>query len=97
VAHELNNPLASVMGFAQILQKADVPHEVGRRLAIIHSEAQRCQRVVQNLLSFARKHKPERSPVDLNSALGSVLALLAYQLRVDGISVATALDRDVPS
>jgi two-component system NtrC family sensor kinase len=62
VAHELNNPLASVMGFAQLLQNAQVPPDVARKLGIIHSESQRCQRVVQNLLSFARKHKPERQP-----------------------------------
>jgi two-component system NtrC family sensor kinase len=96
VAHELNNPLASVMGFAQLLQGAKVPEDVGRKLAIIHAEAQRCQRVVQNLLSFARKHKPERSPVDLNAALSSVLSLLAYQLRVDGIKVTTGFDRRIP-
>ena len=96
VAHELNNPLASVMGYAQLLQSAKVPEEIGRKLATIYSEAQRCQRVVQNLLSFARKHKPERSPVDLNAVLGSVLALLAYQLRVDGIAVTTSLDRRIP-
>jgi two-component system NtrC family sensor kinase len=69
---------------------------VKRKLKIIHSESQRCQRVVQNLLSFARKHRPEKSLVDVNAILGSVLSLLSYQLRVDGIEVRTALDPGVP-
>ena len=96
VAHELNNPLASVMGFAQLLQSARVREDVRRKLQIVYSEAQRCQRVVQNLLSFARKHQPEQRLVDLNGALGSVLSLLSYQLRVDAIEVRTELDPQLP-
>ena len=96
VAHELNNPLASVMGYAQILQRARVRPEVLKKLQIIQAESQRCQRIVQNLLGFARKHKPGKQPLDLNAVLNSVLGLVSYQLRVDGIEVATTLDPDVP-
>ncbi len=96
VAHELNNPLASVMGFAQLLQDARVGEDVKRKLGLIYSESQRCQRVVQNLLSFARKHRPEKRLLDLNSALQSVLQLLSYQLRVDGVEVRASLDPQLP-
>lgn len=96
VAHELNNPLAAVMGFAQLLQGARVRDDVRRKLAMVYSEAQRCQRVVQNLLTFARKHKPERRLVDVGSALDSVIALLTYQLRVDGVKVRTSFSPTAP-
>jgi two-component system NtrC family sensor kinase len=97
VAHELNNPLASVMGYAQILQRARVRPEVLKKLQIIQAESQRCQRIVQNLLGFARKHRPGKQPLDLNAVLNSVLGLVSYQLRVDGIEVVTALDPGVPA
>jgi PAS domain-containing protein len=69
VAHELNNPLASVMGYAQLLQSSRVRPEVKRRLETIASEAQRCQTIVRNLLSFARKHRPERRALSVNEAV----------------------------
>lgn len=96
VAHELNNPLASVMGYAQVLRGADVSEEVRRKLHVIQTESQRCQRIVQDLLSFARKHRPEKRPMDVNAVLSSILSLLGYQLRVEGVTIRTRLDPMVP-
>ncbi len=96
IAHELNNPLASVIGFSQLLQSAKTRPEVARKLGIILAEAQRCQKIVQNLLSFARSHAPERQPVSLNEVVTSVLALVAYPMRTDGIEVRTELADDLP-
>jgi len=90
-AHELNNPLASIMGYAQLLGERPLEGDVHRKVAAINSEASRCQRIVENLLRFARKQAPERRPVDLNSVIGAVVQLLGYQLQVDGI----ALDVDL--
>ena len=97
IAHELNNPLAAVLGYAQLLSRAGLDPQVTARLELIHQEARRCQRIVQNLLSFARRHEPEQRPLSLNEVVGSVLSLMEYQLRSEGIRVETELDVHVPS
>jgi two-component system NtrC family sensor kinase len=97
VAHELNNPLASIMGYAQLLEQSGVPKETQRKVGAINSEASRCHRIVQNLLRFARKQAPERRPVDLNSVVGSVVQLLGYQLQSDNIALDVDLDREMRS
>ncbi|HZE88675.1 MAG TPA: ATP-binding protein, partial [Verrucomicrobiae bacterium] len=94
-AHELNNPLASITGFAQLLAERDLVADVQKKIAAINSEAKRCHRIVENLLRFARKQPSERRPVDINSVLGSVLQLMGYQLQSDGIIVDVDLDRNM--
>ena len=97
VAHELNNPLASILGYAQLVAaKTDDPG-IARRLGVLHREAERCRRIVENLLSFARRRDPERRPLSLNEVVRSVLGLMGYQLRVNGIEVRTELDPDLPA
>jgi two-component system NtrC family sensor kinase len=96
-AHELNNPLASIMGYAQLLAERDLVHDVQKKVAAINNEASRCHRIVDNLLRFARKQGSERRPVDLNSVVGSVLQLMGYQLQSDGIIVDVDLDRNMRS
>lgn len=96
VAHELNNPLTSVLGFSEMARSTPPGDKLTRRLTVIHEEAIRCQRIVQNLLRFARRHQPERRPLSLNEAVESSVALLAYQLRVEGIRIDTELDARVP-
>ncbi len=96
VAHELNNPLASIMGNAQLLDMKDgIAEDVRKKVATISSEADRCHRIMQNLLRFARKQAPERRPVDLNSVVGSVVQLLGYQLQADNIALDVDLDREM--
>jgi signal transduction histidine kinase len=97
IAHELNNPLASVLGYAQLVKSVTTDDKLARRLGMIHDESRRCQRIVQNLLSFARRHEPERKPLSLNEVAGSVLHLVGYQLRVAAIEVKTELDPDLPA
>jgi len=97
IAHELNNPLASVLGYAQLVKSATTDEKLSRRLGMIHDESRRCQRIVQNLLSFARRHEPERKPLSLNEVAGSVLHLVGYQLRVDNIEIETDFDPELPA
>ncbi|MGQ9630148.1 MAG: histidine kinase dimerization/phospho-acceptor domain-containing protein [bacterium] len=67
VAHELNNPLTGVIGYAQLLMMdPDVTGRVREDVERINFEANRARKIVQNLLGFARQHKPERKPMDLN-------------------------------
>src|SRR6202008_763931 len=97
VAHELNNPLTAILGYSQLLTSSG---EVGP-LALGYSEklykqALRTHRSVQNLLSFARQHKPERVPVQLNAILEDTLALRDYDLRMSQIHVHLDIASDLP-
>jgi signal transduction histidine kinase len=96
VAHELNNPLAAVVGFSEMLKDNDVDTKNRRYLDMIYKSAQRCQKIVQALLSFARRHQPERKPMSVNSMVEAVLEMLNYQLRTSNIEVVTQLSPSLP-
>jgi len=96
VAHELNNPLTSVVGFSELLQgMPDDPrnHEFLDKIA---KSAHRCHKIVQSLLGFARQHAPERKPVDLATSMDEVLEIMAYDLRTSTIRVVREFAPDVP-
>jgi two-component system NtrC family sensor kinase len=69
IAHELNNPLTSVIGFSELLLGKDMPDDVKEDLRTINKEAQRTAGVVRNLLTFARKHPEKKQLVDINSVM----------------------------
>src|SRR6185437_8648953 len=81
VAHELNNPLTSVMGFSELLQKVEIEPQHKKHLEMIHKSALRCQKIVQALLGFARRSAPERKAVCVNKLIEASLEILQYQLR----------------
>lgn len=97
VAHELNNPLAAVMGFAELLRDAGVDSQYKRQLDLIYKAAHRCHKIVQSLLSFARRHAAERKPVCANELVEAVLEIVAYPLRTSNIELVLALDPQLPS
>ncbi|MBI5380094.1 MAG: response regulator [Nitrospirae bacterium] len=87
-AHELNNPLTTVVGFAELaMEKKECPEEVRRDLSRISEGALRAAHIVRNLLTFARTQDSQKRPVGLNGILESVLDLVAYQLRVNNITL----------
>ncbi len=97
IAHELNNPLTGVMGYSQLLQlRKDIDERAKDSLSKINNLALRCQRIVQNLLSFARKQKPERTPCDINDILESTVELRSYELQVNNIEIVRHLNRHLP-
>jgi len=97
VAHELNNPLTGVIGYSQLLLGQDADEKTRRGLEKVYAEARRCHRIVQNLLTFARKHTPEKKSISINDILEATIELRSYQLRVDNISVEMLLSKDLPS
>jgi len=97
VAHELNNPLASILGYTQLLGAQSSDEQTSKKLNVLMQEAQRCRKIVHNLLSFARRREPEQISLSLNEVIESVLALMRYQLRVDGVEVQAELSRDLPA
>jgi len=96
VTHELNNPLTSVIGFAELLQQSQVSEKQRRFLDLIMNSAQRCHKIVQSLLSFARQHKPERKPVKLHELMVAAVDILQYQMRTSNIQVVTEFDPCLP-
>ncbi len=97
VAHELNNPLAGISAFAQLLlTEKRFPPDQRTAAEMIYAEARRASRIVQNLLTFARQHKPERAPTSVNQVLDDTLELRGYELRVRGIEVARDYDEELP-
>lgn len=96
VAHELNNPLTSVIGFSELLKRSDQDPQHQRHLELIFKSALRCQKIVQNLLSFARRHKPERKLASVNTLVEGAVEFLQYQMRTSNIEVALQLDPHLP-
>ena len=97
VAHELNNPLASVMAFSQLVL-GSATDDAGREDALrtIHAEAKRAAKIVSNLLTFARQHPPQRATTLVNDVITSVLEMRRYALAVHGIELDEQLDASLP-
>ncbi|MBI4282337.1 MAG: PAS domain S-box protein [Chloroflexi bacterium] len=97
VAHELNNPLTGVWGITELVLRRDLDNTVREDVELIHNEAARAVRIVQNLLSFARARRPERSHGSINEALEKTLELRAYGMGVSGIDLERDLQPDLPN
>src|SRR5258708_7850313 len=97
VAHEVNNPLTAILGFADLLMdNKELPDSARKDLRVILQEAQRTKQIVQNLLSFARQMPPQRKPVQLNAILKRTIQLRAYDFHSRGVSVTERYDEDLP-
>src|ERR1700680_1857627 len=97
VAHEVNNPLTAILGFADLMmENPALPESARKDLRVILQEAQRTKQIVQNLLSFARQMPPQRKPVELNSILRRTLQLRAYDFQSHGVEVIEQFDQDLP-
>jgi two-component system NtrC family sensor kinase len=97
VAHEVNNPLTAILGFADLmLEQNDVPDSAKKDLAVIVQEAQRTRQIVQNLLSFARQTPAERKPMDINGILQRTLKLRAYDFSSHGMEIVEAFSKSLP-
>jgi CheY-like chemotaxis protein len=97
VAHELNNPLAGVMAFAELLRAMpSMPAEARESVDTIHREAQRAAKIVRHLLTFARQQPAERIAADLNAIVSDTLALRQYALRSLEIELDVSLAPSLP-
>jgi PAS domain S-box-containing protein len=97
VAHEVNNPLTAILGFADLLlQNPDLPENARKDLRVILQEAQRTRQIVQNLLSFARQMPPQRNAVQLNQILRRTVQLRSYDFHSHGVEVIEHLDEGLP-
>jgi two-component system NtrC family sensor kinase len=98
VAHELNNPLAIVLGRAALLEDKTGPHPgLQADAQRIREAAERCGRIVRTFLNMARQRPGERAPVQLNDLVRAAAEVLGYTLRSHGIRLTLALDEALPS
>lgn len=98
VAHELNNPLAGVLAFSQLLLAS--PALTGEQRAAtetIHQEGKRAAKIVTNLLTFARQHPPERTLTDLNQVVQDTLELRRYAMQLEHVEIVADLDERLPT
>lgn len=97
VAHELNNPLAAVLGFAELCHDDSIGREdLQRNLEIIEREASRTAHIVENLLNFSRQRPNRRGTTDIHELLERCFALLAYNFRSNNVTVRRTYCRDLP-
>jgi len=97
VAHELNNPLTAILGYAQLLESEGLGERAADFVGKLFKQAQRTHRVVQNLLSFARQRKPQKQQVDIPKVLDETLALRDYDLKVNNVHVERDIESGLPA
>jgi signal transduction histidine kinase len=96
VAHEINNPLTSVIGYLELIMGGNVPDRMKEDIAIAHHEAMRAAEVVGGLLAFARKHAPEKKLTNINGVIATVLRLRNYEQKVHNVKVKTVFIGELP-
>ena len=97
VAHELNNPLSVVVGQALLLEETATDPKIAERAAKIGSAADRCSRIVRAFLAMARQQPSERSAVNVNDVIESMLEVIGYSLKTGGVEVKLSLAKDLPT
>ena len=96
VAHELNNPLATILSWTERLSQKSLDDDVRRGVDVILGEADRAARIVRNLLTFARKRQSTRAMIDVNQVVEETLALRAHEQQLINIEVVTSLASSLP-
>ena len=97
VAHEINNPLTGILGYTELLKMKVKDQTITKELDKIYMAAERCKRIVENLLTFSRQRPPERTFVDINDLIESALELRIYWLRSNNIEVIREYANDLPA
>ncbi len=96
VAHELNNPLCAVLGYAQLLQQESLDGKLRKGIEVIVREAGRAAKIINDLLRVSRREKPEKRPLGLSGVLLKTLERKAYDLKSSRVEVVTRLEPDLP-
>lgn len=96
IAHDINNPLAAIIGFADLLQVERSPDKLSRYARIISSQAERARKLVENLVMHTRQRPPQLRPMDVNAIVRAVVASREVQLDVEGIRLVQGLATTLP-
>jgi PAS domain S-box-containing protein len=96
-AHELNNPLTSILGMCELLQEGEAPDSVRKQMVILQQQSRRAAEIVQNLMYFSRPPAPGRTPIDIGELVQRTLHLHAYSLRKSNITVDFLKETSIPA
>jgi PAS domain S-box-containing protein len=96
-AHELNNPLTSILGVSELLQEGEVAEPVRKQLTMLQQQARRAAEIVQNLMYFSRPPAPGKSEINVSELIQRTLHLHAYSLRKNNITVDFLPEKSLPS
>ena len=96
VAHELNNPLAGILGYLQLLQDSDISEQQRGDLKVVETQANRCRDIIQNLLQFSRKKEPKREMLSLELVLDVILHLVQHDFMRAKIEIRKEIDASLP-
>jgi two-component system NtrC family sensor kinase len=98
VAHEVNNPLAAILGFTDLLiENPEMPESAQESLGIILQETQRTKYIVQDLLSFARQRPVQKEAVQVGAILRQTIKLRSYDFTSHGVQVREDFEKDLPA
>jgi two-component system, NtrC family, sensor kinase len=98
IAHEVKNPLAGILGFAQLsLRSVESGSPLHNNLATIEKETKRCKLIIDNLLKFARQEKVTYSPVDINTVVEDAAAIVDHQLGLNKVKLDKQLAPMLPA
>jgi two-component system NtrC family sensor kinase len=96
VAHEINNPLTSIVLYSQMLLEEDIPESIRNDLQVVSSQAYRAAKIVRNLLQFARKSDPEKRPLSIGWLIRRSLEMKSHEFSINSITVADDIPDDLP-
>jgi len=96
VAHEINNPLTSIVLYSQMLLDEDIPDSIRNDLQVVSSQAYRAAKIVRNLLQFARKSAPEKRPLSIGWLIRRSLEMKSHEFNINSITVAEDIPDDLP-
>lgn len=97
IAHEVKNPLAGILGHAQLATRRLGPENPAKvSLDMIAQETRRCSDIIDNLMRFARQDSPQFLPIDVNEAVNAALAIVDHQLALQGIRILRETGRNLP-
>ncbi len=96
-AHELNNPLTSILGVTELLQEGEATEAVRKQLNMLQQQSRRAAEIVQNLMYFSRPPAPGKSPINLSELMQRTLHLQAYSLRKNNITVDFLPETSLPT
>lgn len=97
VAHEINNPLTGILAYAELLNMRVSDEDVKKDLEKILHGAERCKKIVENLLTFSRQRAPSRSLESINEIIDKAIDLRAYWLRTSNIEILKEYGQDIPT
>ena len=97
IAHEVKNPLAGILGCAQLALRSSEPgSSVHTNLGLIEKETKRCKAIIDNLMKFARQQKEQMDPIGVNAVVSDAVAIVRHQLEMNQVRLETTLDPTLP-